>query len=214
MLEALASPLDFTTDDDALGLSPPPTPKWALPETLPTAMLPDVLPCIATPRAAATETQEVEAISMKVNHMQIKGSHGPQQLFSMVSAPILTTPKPPRTSAPPKSRVASAPSRRSARQAAANNPVSVSQRAALRIIQELGRLGPNDKMTPEAAAALVKRFDEPLSEAGIVMIARLTNLNIEALKIAADMLGPDGAANVAQYLIMLGAPSRLRRRLA
>ena len=86
----------------------------------------------------------------------------------------------------------------SARQAAANSTVPVSQRAALRLVQELGKLGPNDKITPEAAARLIKRFDEPLSEADILTIARLTNLDITALKIAAGVQGPEGAAIAAE----------------
>ena len=65
-------------------------------------------------------------------------------------------------------------------------------------MQELGKMGPKDKMTPDIAAALIKKFSEPLTEEDIATIARLTNLNAGALKIAAGMLGPDGAANVAQ----------------
>jgi hypothetical protein len=76
--------------------------------------------------------------------------------------------------------------------------VPVSQRAALRLVQELGKLGPKDKMTPDAAAALIKKFKEPLTEDDIATITRLTSLNVDALKIAAGKLGPDGAANVAQ----------------
>lgn len=73
----------------------------------------------------------------------------------------------------------------------------MTHRAALRIVRELGLLGPNDKMTPKAAAALVKRFDEPLSEGDIVGLAKLTRLDPDALRIAAGLAGPDGAAQGA-----------------
>ncbi|XP_020156914.1 uncharacterized protein [Aegilops tauschii subsp. strangulata] len=73
----------------------------------------------------------------------------------------------PRSSAPPKVRATSAPSRRSARKATSGCTVPVAQRAALRLVQELGGLGPKDRMTPAAAAALLKRFEEPLSRSDI-----------------------------------------------
>ncbi|KAF7054936.1 hypothetical protein CFC21_062524 [Triticum aestivum] len=197
MLEALSSPLDFNSDD-ALGLSPPSSPRVSPPADVPTALLPNIMPCIAQPPAAAVEFQEMETVTQRMNRMHIQATPEVLQLFGDVQAPILATPKPKRTSAPPKSRAASVPSTRSARQAAANSTVPVSQRAALRLVQELGKLGPNDKITPEAAARLIKRFDEPLSEADILTIARLTNLDITALKIAAGVQGPEGAAIAAE----------------
>lgn len=83
------------------------------------------------------------------------------------------------------------PSRRSARQAAAGCEVLVAQRAALRLIQELGGLGPKDKMTPKVATDLLKCFQEPLTITDIAAIAKLTGLDCEALKIAAGMAGAD-----------------------
>ena len=67
----------------------------------------------------------------------------------------------------------------------------VAQRAALRLVQELGGLGPKDRMTPAAAAALLKRFEEPLSRNDIKAIAKLTGLDGKALEIAAGMAGAD-----------------------
>lgn len=166
-------------------------------EALPLNLLPDVLPCIALPTPPAIVELQVVAVTQQVNHLNIIADDHPR-LFTSIPAPLLATPKPPRTSAPAKTRATSAPSRRSARQAATNSSVPVSQRAALRLVQELGVLGPKDKMTPEAAAALIKRFDAPLSEADIKAIARLTSLDVEALKVAAGMVGPDGAALVAE----------------
>ena len=67
----------------------------------------------------------------------------------------------------------------------------VAQRVALRLVQELGGLGPKDRMTPSAAAALLKRFEEPLSRSDIKAIAKLTGLDSKALEIAAGMAGAD-----------------------
>ena len=119
--------------------------------------------------------------------MQIQAAPEVLQLFGDVHAPILATPKPKRMSAPPKSRPSSVPSRRSAWQVATNSTIPVSQREALHLAQELGKLDPNDKMTLEAAARLIKCFDEPLSETDILTIARLRNLDVTALKIAAGV---------------------------
>ncbi|XBJ03095.1 hypothetical protein VPH35_022335 [Triticum aestivum] len=203
MLEALASPLSFSDNEG-------PIEQKLKEDHLPLALLPDVLPCINQPTPAAVQFQ-VEAVTQKVNHLQLQTSPDAdsaqpqpatlddvQQLFKMAKAPVLPTPKPARSSAPPKSRASSAPSRRSARQALAASSVPVSQRAAMRLVKEVGKMGPKDKMTPDAAAALIKKFNEPLTEEDIATIARLTSLNVEALKIAAGMLGPNGAANAAQ----------------
>lgn len=69
----------------------------------------------------------------------------------------------------------------------------MAQHAALRLIQELGGLGPKDKMTPGAAAALLKKFNEPLSNDDIAAIAKLTGLDSRALMIAAGMAGAEDA---------------------
>lgn len=73
----------------------------------------------------------------------------------------------------------------------------VAQRASLCIVKELGLLRPKEKMTTEVAEALLRRFDEPLTDADIAVIAKLTRLDADALKIAAGMAGPDGAAEEA-----------------
>ncbi|XBI89683.1 hypothetical protein VPH35_027455 [Triticum aestivum] len=102
-----------------------------------------------------------------------------------------------RPSAPPKSRAESVPSRQSARQAALVSSVPVAQRASLRIVKELGLLGPKQKMSPEVAEALIRRFDEPLTDNDIAVIAKLTRLDVSALRVAAAMAGPEGAAEEA-----------------
>ena len=93
--------------------------------------------------------------------------------------------------------MAVAPTRHNARRAASTSKTPVLQRASLRIVKELGLLGPKEKMTKEVADALIRRFDEPLSNNDIAVIAKLTRLDADALKIAAGMAGPDGAAEEA-----------------
>ena len=162
-------------------------------------------PCVCSPAAAAVGFH-VEAITHKVDSLQLGGApvHGPLgstddgncgalELFAPVPQAVLPTPPVrPRPSAPPKVRATSVPTRRSARQAAAGWSVMVEQRAAMRLVQELGGLGPKDKMTPKAAADLLRRFQEPLSIKDIATIAKLTGLDCEALKIAAGMAGASG----------------------
>lgn len=60
-------------------------------------------------------------------------------------------------------------------------------------MKELGGLGPKERMTVKAAEALVCHFDEPLTEEDIVAIAKLTRLDVEALRTMAGLAGPDGA---------------------
>ncbi|KAF7047703.1 hypothetical protein CFC21_056591 [Triticum aestivum] len=121
----------------------------------------------------------------------------PRRLFRSNTPLLVAAPSARRPSAPPKSRAPTAPSRHSARQAANPSNVPVAQRASLRIVKELGLLGPKEKMTTEVAEALLRCFDEPLTEADIAVIAKLTRLDADALKIAAGMAGPDGAAEEA-----------------
>ena len=49
-------------------------------------------------------------------------------------------------------------------------------------------------MTMKAVEALLRRFDEPLSEGDNDYIAKLTRLDVQALRTMASMAGPDGAA--------------------
>ena len=68
----------------------------------------------------------------------------------------------------------------------------------MRLIQELGTLGPKDKMTTKAATQIMKRFQEPLSEGDIAAIAKLTGLDQGALKITAGMAGLAEAEEIMQ----------------
>lgn len=124
-------------------------------------MLSCLLPCINSP-AAANVGFQVSTVTQRVGMIQIDGGHGTgrtSELFAPVPPPVVSSQPPlPRHSAPPKARAISAPSRHSARQAAAANPTPVAQCAVLRLVQELGELGPKDKMTLKAAAQLIKRF--------------------------------------------------------
>ncbi|XBI56292.1 hypothetical protein VPH35_037920 [Triticum aestivum] len=109
-------------------------------------------------------------------------------MFSEAPTAIIRTPPARR---PPKTRVGVAPSRKSARQAAAGSSVPVAQRPSLLLVKKLGMFGPKEAMTSKAAEALIKRFDEPLTDEDIAIIAKLTRLDPEALRIAGGMAGPD-----------------------
>ncbi|XBI68444.1 hypothetical protein VPH35_047644 [Triticum aestivum] len=195
MIEALRTPLAF---EDG-GHSPPSRLSVKPGELESPAMLPCLLPCVSSP-AAATVGFQLDAVTQQVGEMVIDSrNEQAAQLFEAVPAPILPRQPPrPRHPAPPKSRALSAPSRRSARQAAAGITTLVAQRAVLRLIQELGELGPKDKMTPKAAAQITKRFQEPLLEGNIAAIAKLTGLDQGALKIAAGMAGLADAEEILQ----------------
>ncbi|KAF7072416.1 hypothetical protein CFC21_077550 [Triticum aestivum] len=149
----------------------------------------------AQPSSSTLEVQ-LGAVTRRVSDMVIAPEdaapdHG---LFTEPPPPIIKSP-PPRKS-PPKSqaRAPSAPVRQSARQVMMNCSVPVAERAAFRIVRELGLLGPKDKMTVQAAEALIRRFKEPLTVDDIACIAKLTRLHEAALLVAAGLAGPDGAA--------------------
>ena len=74
----------------------------------------------------------------------------------------------------------------------------VAQRASLRSVKELGLLGPKEKMTARDAEALIRCFDEPLSDDNIAAIAKLTCLDAHALKAIAGMPSQQEDAAVPQ----------------
>ncbi|KAE8773022.1 Cytochrome P450 71D8 [Hordeum vulgare] len=61
------------------------------------------------------------------------------------------------------------------------------------LVKQLGLLGPKEAMTAKAAEALIKRFNEPLCDDNIGIIAKLTCLDPEALRIAGGMAELDAA---------------------
>ena len=73
----------------------------------------------------------------------------------------------------------------------------VTQQGTLRLVRELGLLGPKEKMTAKTAEKLLRKFDEPLTDGDIACIAKPTCLNKEALRVAASMDGPDGVVEEA-----------------
>lgn len=89
------------------------------------------------------------------------------------------------------------PVRQSARQAGNKSTVPVAQRASLQLVKKLGMLGPKDKMTAKAAEALIKRFDQAISESDIAAIAKLTRLDPDALHIVNGLAGAARAADEA-----------------
>uniref|UniRef100_A0A8I6X3K0 Uncharacterized protein n=1 Tax=Hordeum vulgare subsp. vulgare TaxID=112509 RepID=A0A8I6X3K0_HORVV len=155
----------------------------------------------ATPSAASTMEVQLGAVTGRVRELEIGGTGaGPESrgLFrTSKQQPLIATSPVHRPASPPKTRATSTPTRSSARQAAIGSSVAVAQRASLRIVKELGLLGPRDRLTAEVAKALLQRFEEPLSDSDISVIARLTHLDSEALRVMARMNGPDGAADEA-----------------
>lgn len=153
-----------------------------------------------TPTPACTLEVQLGAMTSRVCQLEIAGTEDrvePCRLFCSNPHPLVASSPAHRPSAPPKSRTVSVPSRQSARQAANPSTVPVAQRASLRIVKELGLLGPKEKMTTEVAEALLRRFDEPLTDSDIAVIAKLTCLDTDALRIVAGMTGPEGAAEEA-----------------
>ncbi|KAE8791290.1 D-3-phosphoglycerate dehydrogenase, chloroplastic [Hordeum vulgare] len=151
----------------------------------------------ATPSAACTMEVQLGAVTSRVCQLEITAEDGNQQqnrgLFRATEPPILATPAR-RLSAPSKSRNAATPTRHSARQAANTTTIPVAQRASFRIVKELGLLGPREKMTEDVAKALLRCFEEPLSDSDIAVIAKLRHLHSDALRVMARMAGPDGHA--------------------
>ncbi|XBI92293.1 hypothetical protein VPH35_029387 [Triticum aestivum] len=145
------------------------------------------------PAPAISVGLQLGAVTQRVQQLGIQDQDAaamPCRLFADVPPALLP---PPRPSAPKKTRTASAPVRQSARQASNCTEVPVAYHATLRIIRDLGLLGPKDKMTPQAAKALIKKFDEPLTEGDIIDLAKLTRQDPAALRVVAGLASPDGA---------------------
>ncbi|KAE8818366.1 D-3-phosphoglycerate dehydrogenase, chloroplastic [Hordeum vulgare] len=156
----------------------------------------------ATPSAARTLEVQLGAVTSRVCQLEIAAPNAAAKegsLFRATEPPLLNHPTTAsrRSAAPPKSRAISTPTRHSARQVAVVSTVPVAQRASLRIVKELGLLGPKEKMTAEVAKALLHRFEEPLTDSDISVIAKLTRLDGEALRVMACMVGSEGIAKEA-----------------
>lgn len=153
-----------------------------------------------TPSPANTMEVQLGAVTGRVRQLEIGGTVARPEsrgLFRTTKQqPLIAIAPARRPAAPPKTRATSTPTRSSARQAVGSS-VPVAHRASLRLVKELGLLGPRDKLTAEVAKALLQRFEEPLSDSDISVIARLTRLDSEALRVMARMNGPDGAADEA-----------------
>uniref|UniRef100_M8CU85 Uncharacterized protein n=1 Tax=Aegilops tauschii TaxID=37682 RepID=M8CU85_AEGTA len=145
-----------------------------------------------TPLAVDTHEVQLGEVTQRVTEMQLQGEgeevEAQLSLFTKPKPAIVGKP-PARDKTPLKARPHAKPVRQSAWQAANPSSVSVSQRGTLRLVQGLGVLGPKEKMTTRAAEALIRRFDEPLSEDDIAAIAKLTSLDARALKAIAGLPG-------------------------
>ncbi|KAE8768788.1 hypothetical protein D1007_59740 [Hordeum vulgare] len=153
----------------------------------------------ATPSSARTMEVQLGAVTSRVSQLELVEASGSKEprLFHECRPPLLAAPPTRRSMPPPKSRAQATPTRHSARQAANTSTVPVVQRASFRLVKDLGLLGPREMMTKDVAKALIRRFDEPLSDSDIVVIAKLTPLDGEALTVMARMAGPDGVAEKA-----------------
>ncbi|KAM3353024.1 hypothetical protein ACQJBY_024289 [Aegilops geniculata] len=137
-------------------------------------------------------------MTQQVMQLHLSGANPPApRLFVDTPSPIILAQPTRRPTAPPKTRAASVPVRHSARQAAQQSSVPVAKRASLLLVKRLGMLGPKEKMTAKAAEALIRRFDEPLTDEDISIIAKLTRLDPAALRIAGGLAGPDVDADAA-----------------
>ncbi|KAE8791863.1 hypothetical protein D1007_33646 [Hordeum vulgare] len=153
----------------------------------------------ATPSSARMMEVQLGAVTSRVSQLELAEASGSKEpcLFRECRPPLLAVPPTRRSVPPPKNRVQATPTRHNARQAANTSTVPVAQRASLRLVKELGLLGPKEKMTEDVAKALIRRFHEPLSDSDIAVIAKLTRLDGEALTAMARMAGPDVVAEKA-----------------
>ncbi|KAE8808142.1 hypothetical protein D1007_15266 [Hordeum vulgare] len=153
----------------------------------------------ATPSSVRTREVQLGAVTSRVSQLELVEASGSKEpcLFRECRPPLLAVPPTRRSVPSPKSRVQATSTRHSARQAANTSTVPVAQRASLCLVKELGLLGPKEKMTEDVAKALIRRFDEPLSDSDIAVIAKLTRLDGEALTAMACMAGPDVVAEKA-----------------
>ncbi|KAE8809813.1 D-3-phosphoglycerate dehydrogenase, chloroplastic [Hordeum vulgare] len=152
----------------------------------------------ATPTSARTMEVQLGAVTSQVSQLELVGAdEQAPSLFRGCRPPLISASPARRSVPPPKSRASAAPTRHNARQAANTSTVPVAQRASLRIVKELGLLGPRERMTEDVAKAQLHRFEEPLTDGDIAVIAKLTRLDGEALRVMARMAGPDGVAEKA-----------------
>lgn len=182
--DSLASPLSFVAETGGLARETP------APVLDPLVARPDQAMACKAPAPSITCGTQMAAVTQRVQRMTI-AAPASKGLFCAPEPAILAAPS--RPSAPQKSRAPSAPARQSARQAAKGCKVPVANRAALRLVQEMGMLGPKERMTAAATEALIRRFNEPLSEEYIQAISKLLRLDVSALRVVAGLMGPDGA---------------------
>uniref|UniRef100_M8BBB4 Uncharacterized protein n=1 Tax=Aegilops tauschii TaxID=37682 RepID=M8BBB4_AEGTA len=150
-----------------------------------------------TPLAVDTHEVQLGEVTQRVTEMHLQGEGE-----DAVQQPLFTKPKPAIIGKPPvrdktplKARPHAKPVRQSARQAENPSSVPVSQRGTLRLVQGLGVLGLKEKMTAQAVEALIRRFDESLSDDDIAAIAKLTSLDPRMLKVIAGLPSQQGDAS-------------------
>ncbi|KAE8817238.1 hypothetical protein D1007_05129 [Hordeum vulgare] len=107
----------------------------------------------ATPSSARTMEVQLGVVTSRVSQLELveASSSKDPRLFRGCRPPLLAAPPARRSVPPPKSRANATPTRHIARQAANMSTVPVAQRASLRLVKELGLLGPREKMTEDVA---------------------------------------------------------------
>jgi hypothetical protein len=124
-----------------------------------------------------------------------------QMLFKAPPASVLgvspLNPTSPTTVQPGSPRSTSPAPKRSQRQASSACSIPVAQRATLRLAKEMHVISGEERRTEVAAAGLVERFKEPLTEVDIDGLAKLTRIDRDAVHRAAKQAAAGRATTVA-----------------
>jgi hypothetical protein len=122
-------------------------------------------------------------------------------LFKAPPASVLgvspLNPTSPTTVQPGSPRSTSPAPKRSQRQASSACSIPVAQRATLRLAKEMHVISGEERRTEVAAAGLVERFKEPLTEVDIDGLAKLTRIDRDAVHRAAKQAAAGRATTVA-----------------
>jgi hypothetical protein len=151
-------------------------------------------------------SEQISAVASQVDDMRLAGDQAVgveaqrepaedflQMLFKVPPTAILGS--------SPLNHASSIPAattpKRSLRQANATNSIPVVQRATMRLAKELSVISGDERRVEDAAAGLVERFKEPLSEVDIDGLAILTRIDRDAVHRAAQQAVASRAAALA-----------------
>jgi hypothetical protein len=156
--------------------------------------------------APAEDAVQVSVVASQVDDMRLAGEPAYQEevqrepaedflqmLFKVPPTAILGI-SPLNPASPAQ---AAATPKRSLRQANTASSIPVAQRATLRLAKEMNVISGDERRVEEAAAGLVERFKEPLSEVDIDGLAILTRVDRDAVHRAAQQAVAGRAAALA-----------------